>query len=444
MLPPTTTTIPCPHCGAQYQAPIFHVVDVGETPELKQVVLAGQLNASQCPHCRQVNYVAAPLLYHDPEHEFLAVFIPPQLNLSENQRQKLIGDLTKALMDSLPAEKRRGYMLTPQQFLTMDSLLEKLLGFEGVTPEMLEASRKKAQLVEELARIQNDGIAFNVTVKENEALLDEEFFRILRSFQLSAQAEAREEAAKSLAELEERLLPITEFGRKVLKQRQAVERLGERPTRRSVLEAILKADMDEAEAIAVAARPLMDYSFFLELAERIEALPPDEREAQEAKRERILEVLNILQAADQQVLAEANQVLQTLLAAPDMEKAVREMLPYIDQTVMTVLLANIEEAQQRGATAASERLKELWRIITETMEQAIPPEIRLLYLLTEAEYPQGVKAVLQEHKEEITPEFLDFLRESIEAIEKQAADDENQKAVARHLRNVLTLAQLGV
>ena len=444
MTPPAAITISCPHCGAQYNAPVFNIVDVGQTPELKQVVLTGQLNASQCPRCGQINYLATPLLYHDPEHEFLGVFIPPQLNLSESQRQKLIGDLTKALMDALPAEQRRGYMLTPQQFLSMESLIEKLLGFEGVTPEMIEASRKKAQLVEELARIQEDSMAFNITVKENEDILDEEFFRLLRSFHASAIAGGQTETAKALEKLEKRLLPLTEVGRRILKQQAAVERLGERPTRDKVLEAILQGDADEAEAIAVVARPLMDYRFLLDLAERIEALPPEEREAQEAKRERVLEVLRTLEEMDRQVIAEASQILQMLLGAEDMEKAVRELLPYIDQTVMAVLQANIAQAEQQGATAAAQRLRELQKTIVEVTEQAVPPEIRLLTLLTAAEYPNEVKAVLREHKDEITPEFLDFMRETIEAIEKEAGDDEERKAMARHLRNVLTLAQLGV
>ena len=172
MFRPSEITLNCPHCGFSYQAPVFSIVDVGETPELKQLLLTGRLNASQCPNCRNINYLATPLLYHDPEHEFLAVFMPAQLNMTEVQRQKAIGDLTKALMDALPPEKRRGYMLSPQQFLSMDSLGEKILGLDGVTPEMIEASKRKAQLVEELARIQDDSMAFNMVVAENKELLD--------------------------------------------------------------------------------------------------------------------------------------------------------------------------------------------------------------------------------------------------------------------------------
>lgn len=444
MFRPQAASLRCPRCGFSYQTPVFSIIDVGQTPELKQIVLSGSLNASQCPNCGNINAIVAPLLYHDPAHEFLGVFIPPQLNLNEAQRQKIIGDLSNALMNSIPAEKRRFYMLNPQQFLSMESLIEKLLGFEGITPEMLAASRKKLDLVQDLLRVRNDTIAFNIVVKENEKLLDQEFFSLLNQLLMSAQAEGAREQATALAELREKLLPITEFGRRILKQRQAIQNLGERPSRERILQAILQGDIDEAEAIAVVARPVMDYRFFQELTNRIEALPADQRAAQEQKRQRILEVLETLRAADQAALQAAQQVLQELLAAEDLDKAVAELLPYIDQTVLSLLLANIEEAERRGATAAVKRLNEVWERLTAAMKAAIPPEVQLLYALVEADYPDGTRRILREHKDLVTPQFLQFLEQSIQNLEAEPGDDAERRHTIRHLKNVLTQARLGV
>ncbi|MCW5860911.1 MAG: hypothetical protein KIS63_21635, partial [Caldilineales bacterium] len=416
----------------------------GQTPELKQVVLSGSLNASQCPNCRNVNYLASPFLYHDPAHEFLGVFIPTQLNISEAQRQKVIGDLSKALMDSLPAEQRRYYMVSPQQFLTMDSLLEKLLGFEGVTPDMLAASRKKVELVSELARLKDDAIAFSLTVKENERYLDQEFFSILANLTLTAQNEGATQQAELITDLREKLLPLTEIGRRMLKQRRAVQGLGASPTRESIMAALLAADEDEAEAIAVVARPIMDYQFFQDYTNHIESAPADRRPALEANRQRMLQVLESMRAADQSVAQASTQVLQELLGAENLEQAVQEMLPYIDQAVMGLLAANIEEAEKRGAKAAATRLKQVWDAIVTAMDAALPPEMRLLYALTDADYPDGTRAILKENKEHITPEFLALLQSAIDATEKDAADNSEQQDVVRHLRNVLTQARLGV
>ena len=253
MFRPADITLNCPHCSFSYSAPVFTIVDVGATPELKQLLLAGQLNASQCPSCRNVNYLATPLLYHDPEHEFLAIFMPAQLNMTEVQRQQAIGDLSKALIDALPSEQRRGYMLSPQMFLSMDSLGEKILGLDGITPDMIEASKRKAQLVEELARMQDDSMAFNMAVVENKTLLDQEFFMMLSNFIQTAESSGRSDQVEQFTQLREKLLPLTDVGQRILKQRRAVQNLGQNPTRENIMQAVIDSDLDEVEAITFVA-----------------------------------------------------------------------------------------------------------------------------------------------------------------------------------------------
>ena len=322
MFRPQAASIRCPQCGASYQTPVFSIIDVGQVPELKQVVLSGQLNASQCPNCRNVNYLAAPILYHDPEHEFLGVFIPTQVNIGEPQRQKIIGDMSKALMDSLPAEQRRFYMLNPQQFLSMESLTEKLLGFEGITPEMIAASRRKVVLVEELARVKDDATAFSLTVQENEKYLDQEFFTLLSNLIVSTQSEGQTPEFQVFSDLREKLLPVTEIGRRIQKQRYAIERLGRQPSRQSVFDAIVSGDLDEVEAITVVARPVIDYQFFQDLTARIEASSGEDRQVLETKRDRMLQIMESFHAAEQEAAQSASQVIQELLTAEDMSAAV--------------------------------------------------------------------------------------------------------------------------
>jgi hypothetical protein len=120
------------------------------------------------------------------------------------------------------------------------------------------------------------------------------------------------------------------------------------------------------------------------------------------------------------------------------------LLPYIDQTVLTLLLANIEEAERRGATAAVKRLNEVWERVTAVMRAAIPPEVQLLYALTEADYPDGTRQILRDNKALITPQFLEFLEQSIKALEEEPGEDGERQETIRHLKNVLTQARLGV
>ena len=48
------------------RAQVFTVIDVGVQPELKNYLLAGQLNVAICPNCGTPAMIAAPLIYHDP------------------------------------------------------------------------------------------------------------------------------------------------------------------------------------------------------------------------------------------------------------------------------------------------------------------------------------------------------------------------------------------
>ena len=130
------TQITCPVCQTQHVADVQQIVDVGRDPQLKQAFLSGYLNAAQCPNCGSVTQVGSPLLYHDPEHELFIVYVPMELSLSQPDQEKLIGDLVRRAMDSLPPEQRRGYMLQPQTVLSMQTLMEKVLETEGITPEM--------------------------------------------------------------------------------------------------------------------------------------------------------------------------------------------------------------------------------------------------------------------------------------------------------------------
>ncbi len=443
MFRPANVSLQCPQCSFSYQAPVFSIIDIGQTPELKQVLLAGQLNASQCPNCRNVNYLATPVLYHDPENEFLGIFMPQQLNMAESQRQKALGDLTKALMDALPAEQRRGYMLTPQQFLSMEGLTEKILGFDGITPDMIAANRKKVNLTQELAVLSDDDIAFNIAVKENEELLDDEFFMLISSYINTSESQGQTEQAELLADLREKLLPLTAAGQKIQRQRQAVARLGTSPSQDEVLQAVLDADSDELDAIAVAIAPVIDYQFFEVLTARIESLSGEERVQMEQKRERLVEVQQNLRQAEEERLGAAAEILQKLLSAEDIENAVDEMLPYLDRTVLSVLMLNISNAEEKGATAAVARLRSLYDLIVSKMQGAMPPELLLLLKLAEADYPHETRALLRENKEIVNQEFLDMLQANIEQMEAEEGEDEGRELAMRHFRNILTQARLG-
>ena len=443
MFRPQLVTVNCAHCGFPFQIPVFSIIDVKQNPELKRALLSGELNAAQCPSCGRVNYIGGPLLYHDPDHEFLAVYIPMEANIPEVERQKIVGELTNALMNALPAEERRGYMLTPQQFFDLDTLIRKILEFDGVTSEMLEASSRKIALMEKLLNLQNDEMTFNMAVAENKELLDREFFMLIADAIERYRALGQEDNVKALEALRARLMPVTEFGRRLLKQQKAVEALGQRPTRQQVLEAIIAGDQDEAEAITIAALPMLDYGFFQDLTNRIEAAQGEEREALEAKRDLMLNILETFRRIDEEAFKSASKVADELIKAEDLDKAIRELAPMIDERVLDVLLRDLQIAQTEGAPELAARIQQVLEKLKEAADESMPPSLALILRLVDAEYPQGTKALLEENRESLDEQFFALLDSFIQDVEKSSSyDPKTRDEILRHLRNIAVQAKL--
>ena len=144
------TQITCPRCQTPFAADVHQIIDVGREPQLKELFLNGYLNVAQCPACSAVTRITTPMLYHDPAHELFMVHVPIEMSLPYDAQEKLIGDLVRQTMDSLPPEQRRGYMFQPETVLSLQTFVEKVLETEGVTQEMIARQRGQADLLRQL------------------------------------------------------------------------------------------------------------------------------------------------------------------------------------------------------------------------------------------------------------------------------------------------------
>src|SRR3972149_5563579 len=140
---PPPTPIRCPFCGATITVPIQRVIDAVDQPELKAQLLNGRLNAFICPNCRNTGAIASPFIYHDADKALALIFMPLESSLNHTDQQKLIGQLTQAVLNTTPPEKRKAYLLQPQQFFVLQTLVEEILKGDGITPEMLRAQQAK-------------------------------------------------------------------------------------------------------------------------------------------------------------------------------------------------------------------------------------------------------------------------------------------------------------
>jgi hypothetical protein len=186
---------------------------------------------------------------------------------------------------------------------------------------------------------------------------------------------------------------------------------------------------------------LVNYAFFQELTGRAEAAQQrgdaDTAARLTSLRQHILEFGQRLDEAQRAAMQQYSAVLGEILASDDIAKAVAERAGYIDQNFLTVVSANLQEAEKRGATAAMRRLQEVWDTAVDMINQASPPEVRLVNQLLLAEYPGETRKLLAENRSVVTAEFIDALNELAGQME---AEGEAEMGV--RLRQIRSQAQL--
>ena len=418
------TQISCPNCGAPYVADIHQVIDAARQPQLKEVLLSGQLNVAVCPSCGAGGRIATPLLYHDPDHDLFMVHVPQEMNLDQVRREELIGRMVQQVISQTPMEKRRGYMLQPQTMLTMQSFMEKVWGTEGVTPEMLARQQKQVELLRTLATASPDVQEF--LLKDRAREIDETFFAILRA-QIDATSEMGDpNMVNGLLNLQARLMTQTEIGRQIEKQQIALHALNREAQAANGLSPailfkhIVRNEQDETlvNAIAMTGRGAMNYEFFGLLTGEVEKREKarDTAGAQRLGRIRddLLEMQRQLQQATQDVLQEAQSTLDAILAAPDLRQAIGDNIGRIDDAFMRVLDARLAHAQQSGRRDDAEKLSRIQEEIISAIQGDTPPEVQLLSQLVSAPDKAARERLMGQAADLLSPELVqvvDMLRE---------------------------------
>jgi len=426
--PPQTVTVPCPTCKIPITTQLYTIIDVAQDRELKQRFLSGQLNVATCPHCGGSGIMQVPLLYHDPAREFLGVLVPQETVRDEAERQQVIGRLTNTLMNGLPPEQRRGYMLAPRQFLTLQSLVDAILEAEGITKEMREAQRQRLQLIDRLLAVLPNDSALEAMVQVNDEKIDYEFMLTIAGLAESMAQSGRMAEAQRLITLREKILPLTTWGQKAIKQEKALAALGPKTTPQQLLEAIIAADdEDVVNALVVAGRPLIDYSFFQALTRRIERMREQgkEEEAQrlEKLRGHVLELTRRQDEAVRRLMEQTAHKLQAVVNSDNPVQALYDHWEEVDDLFMYVLESNLEHARQAGDRKAQLLLERIHEAAVRRMREEAPPEIRLINELLQAEYPEETQRLLKERRGEITTRLLRVMDAVAEDLRREGRDD---------------------
>ncbi|KAF0107464.1 MAG: hypothetical protein FD146_1942 [Anaerolineaceae bacterium] len=442
-MPPQRTQISCPRCRQPVPAIVEQLFDVTSDPGAKQRLLGGVSNHAACQNCGFNGPLATPIVYHDADKELLLTYFPGELGMPVNAQEKLVGPLITQVTNKLPLEKRKAYLLRPQSFLTYQSLVERILGADGITPEMIQAQQKRVGLVERLLTAATPE-ARSVIIKEEAAAFDAEFFGIFGRLLENSLASGQEGLAKQMDAVQQALLAETEFGRRIASQynetQEAVKTLqaaGKGLDREKLLEIIVAApNEDRVSALVSMTRPGLDYLFFQSLTERIEKQTGDEKKKLESLREKLLELTRKIDQRVEEEFKRASAMLETILKAEDIQKATAEHLPEMGEMFIQVLNQAVQEANRKNDAERMPKLQQVVAVLQQA--SAPPPELALLETFMAAPDEAALDKLIEEHAAEITPEFSAVVASVIARTEGEGgeAPPEEEKQMVEKLQSV--------
>lgn len=438
------TQISCPRCRQMIAANVEQLIDVTHEPASKQRLLSGQSNYARCPHCGYEGRLATPIVYHDNEKELLLTFFPSELGMPLNEQERMIGPLIKQVVDRLPAEKRKGYLFKPQANLTYDSMMETILNKDGITSEMIKGQQERVQFMEKLMQVTSKDVRLEL-IKQNEKIIDEQFFALFSRIAQNAMQSGQEPIARALIDIQTQLLEETAYGRQLKESvgeleaaQKVLQDAGKSLTREKLLDFVLESKTDSRiRAYVSLARAGMDYSFFQTLTEKIDKSSGEEKTRLEGIREKLLQYTA---EADKQLEArfkQAQDFVEQLLAHDDIEKATQANLDNFTQDAVEVVNQLLKQASDKNDYA---RMGKLQKMVQVLQTASTPPEIAFIEQLLQVPDEATIEKALEQNDAMVNQQFVDALSSLVAQIESQGDNNPEAKAMSEKLTEIYRIA----
>jgi len=427
------TQIACPRCRQMIAANIEQLFDVTQDPQAKQRLLGGVSNTARCPHCGYQGRLATPIVYHDNEKELLLTFFPPELGMPLNEQERMIGPMIKQITDKLPPEKRKGYLLKPTPNFTYESMVQTILGKDGITPEMLKEQQDRVQIIERLLQTTTADVRSEI-IKQNIKLFDEQFFALFSRLAQSAAASGQEPVARSMVDLQKQLLEETDFGRQLKESvgeleaaQKSLQEAGQGLTREKLLEFVIDSPSDaRLRAYVSLVRGGFDYQFFQLLTEKIDKASAEEKTRLEATRDKLLEFTNEIDKQMEARYKEAQAFVESLLTQDDVVKAVRDNLDGFSQDSVDIVNQMLRQASEKNDYT---RMGKLQKMVEVLREVSTPPEVAFVEQLLDAPDQATLEKMLDDNKALINDQFMQALIGLVAQVD-QASEQGNPEAKA--------------
>ncbi|MBO9345526.1 MAG: hypothetical protein J7601_07330 [Chloroflexi bacterium] len=403
--------------AAGREQPLIQVVDVGREPALKAALLSGRLTN-----------LAAPFIYHDPAKQLALILMPMELNLSEIEQQRVIGQLTQIVMRSLPEDAPRAYLLQPRLFFSLQSLIEAILEADGVTPEMLRAQQERVDLLRDLVRLLGDEASLRERARENDAKIDATFFEILTASLEANLASGRAQAAQQLSQLNKILLEETTYGRALAKRAAAIEAFRKSPSRETLLDQLIAVeDTETRQTLITLGRQLLDYAFFQLLTKRIDAADEAGKQQLIALRKEIQEIRDKIDAASRAFLESKLKLIEEIAASNNPIETARKHVDELDDALLSVLQANLQDAERAGDKEAVAALERVEQAVMQAIAERQPPEVQMVNMLLAAKYPEETEKLLNEWKDTVDDRLISVLAQFADQLAQQDRTDLSAK-----------------
>ena len=412
------TQVSCPSCHSPIRVGIVSFIDADMFPQLKNILIGGRINSASCQSCGTPVMLAAPLVYHDANKQFCFVHIPQQILASAQatDMERYVGSITNALMQQLPPDAPRGYLLNPKRFLTMQTLVEAVLEGDGVTKEMLEAQRKRVDIISQLleAMMQGDEALLKV-LEANQADMDEEFTATLNAFVEASHASGDPEGIQQLSALQSKIAQFV-GGENITQYNILIEKL------------LANDDADARTQLIKTHQEIIDYTFFDLITNRVNAAQDAGDTALadsiNSMREHVLALYEEIQAGLEAAYIRAGALLDSVFGAEDMAAVLQEHLDQLDEVWDILVDGQRTMAERAGDQASAERLAQIIELTKTMKEAALTPEDRIVNALINSENPTRY---IRENIGDITGSVVKQLNELAELYESKGKTDDADK-----------------
>jgi len=438
-MPTRKLQVSCPNCRTPQAIEAQQVFDAQAEPRARDRILSGAPNQIRCPNCGYQGPVQMPMVYHDAEKELLLTFVPQELGLPMHEQERIVGRLITQIVENMPAEKRKAYLLQPRTMLTMQTMVDTILEAEGISKDEVQGQQARVQLIQRLANLSTDD-ALEEVAQQEDALVDQEFFSIMNMLVSNALQSGDEALARRLVDVQQKILPVTTYGKQVQAQNEEVqaaakelEGFGERLTRKDLVDLVVKAPNEtRLRAYVSLARAGMDYEFFQLLSERIDRARPEARPRLSELRTELLGLIERFDAQVAQRRGQMKQMLDALLEEEDPGEIIRQNPNFVDELFLEVVQEELDRAQD-GDPEREARLQKLVRALDQL--SAPPPEFDTINRLVEARDDAARQEILDDLPEEELAGVLEMMMNVMPSVEAS-----NDARVTEALRGAYRLA----